>query len=958
MRAGQPALLMRLAAIAAALILLVQPTVGQEALKGLALVIGQSEYEGLAPLTNPENDARALDDLLDGLGFDVNRVLDADADDLREELEDFVKDAADADVALIYYSGHGIEVGGENYLIPIDADVSTPEAAGEKLIPLGALLDELRAKVPVTIFLLDACRTNSFPPGQLVHLPGEAAPIAVSEQGLAVTTRGGLLVEAATSPEGLGMVVGFAASPGQAALDGDGENSPYAAALLKHLGAGAYAFGDVMTMVKEEVYLETSGRQLPWTNDALRRFLYFGKAIEETGNDEALIREGRRELLLTIATAPADTRGVVESVAASENVPLDALYGMLKVLGVDTSAGPAALDKQLRDGAERVKQFMTEAPGTAKTDAELIRLSELADRAQAEGAMDVALMFRERASARADELSASRDVLEEQLREDRLEIAETYAEHGETAALVFDFRTAEEKFAEAFDEVEGWDDEKALEYKAVLASTRYWRGEKEGSVESMQLAVADYEVALKYVSRDDSPGEWAFIHRGIATAQTALAEWSGDPAQFEAAIAAFREVLAVLPPEQRVQRAITLSNLGLAYQSLAYRRIGTAELELSLEALLEAKKLVPDGETIRLLENSIGLTLGMIGFRERDEEKLRRAAAILKETIANDLEHPFDIAKVQANLGLVLTELGSLTSDPDLLQGAVEVLRQALEVQKRDTAPQDWASVEFNLGLALTNLGKVGRDETKLGEAIAAFDLALEQFERSRAPLLWAVAMRDRANAYFEVSQLTGEIEPAIVAKGGYEQALEELDRIRAPGEWSKTQTARLIALTWLGKALPDTQLVIDALEVGAEIETALTPEASPLDWATLQRHLGDLDVFLFEFEDNPLWLEPAAAAYRSGAAVAPMDSDPVLWLRLHHNLAETLGEIAARAGDPAGMDEAYEIALSAFSRGVLLDRSALHGDNVLWALGQLMTTLDSARLLLNDATAAVGAEN
>jgi tetratricopeptide (TPR) repeat protein len=685
---------------------------------------------------------------------------------------------------------------------------------------------------------------------------------------------------------------------------------------------------------------------------------YFGKAVEETGNDEALIREGRRELLLTVASTPADTRGVVESVAASENVPLDALYGMLKVLGVDTSAGAAGLDKQLRDGAERVKQFMTEASGTAKSDAELIRLSELADRAQAEGAMDVALMFRERASARADELSAARDVLEEQLREDRLEIAETYAEHGATAALVFDFRTAEEKFKDAFEEVDGWDDEKALEYKAVLASTRYWRGEKEGSVELMQGAVADYEAALKYVSREGRPGEWAVIHRGIATAQTALAEWSGDPAQFEAAIAAYREVLAVLPPEQRVQRAITLSNLGLAYQSLAYRRIGTAELDLSLGALLEAKKIIPDGETIRLLQNSIGLTLGMIGFRERDEEKLRRAAAILEATIANDLDHPFDIAKAQTNLGLVLTELGSLTNEPAVLQRAVDVLRQALEVQKRDTAPQDWASVEFNLGLALTNLGKISRDETKLGEAIAAFDLALEHFERSRAPLLWAMAMRDRADAYFELSQLSGLKEPASIANDGYELALQELDRIRAPGEWSKTQTARFVALAWLGQAKPDTQLVIDALEVGAEIETILTPEASPLDWATIKRHLGDLNLFLFHFEDRSSRLEAAAAAYRDGAAVAPVDRDPVLWLRLHHSLAETLGEIAARAGDPAGMDEAYEIALGAFSRGVLLERSELQGDNVVWDLGQLMTTLDNARLLLNEAATTAGVQN
>ena len=87
----------------------------------------------------------------------------ATAASLAREIEDFVDAAKDADVALVYYSGHGIEAGGENYLVPVDADLSTPEKAGATLIPLSALLDELAKTVPVTIVLLDACRTERVP---------------------------------------------------------------------------------------------------------------------------------------------------------------------------------------------------------------------------------------------------------------------------------------------------------------------------------------------------------------------------------------------------------------------------------------------------------------------------------------------------------------------------------------------------------------------------------------------------------------------------------------------------------------------------------------------------------------------------------------------------------------------------------------------------------------------------
>src|SRR5690348_8013296 len=111
---------MRLIRLAWLILLLASPAFADDApLRGVALVIGESGYSGsLRPLANPKGDARAMDSLLGDLGFDVTRVLDGDGRKLQTEIADFVDAAKSADVALVYYSGHGIEAGGENYMVP------------------------------------------------------------------------------------------------------------------------------------------------------------------------------------------------------------------------------------------------------------------------------------------------------------------------------------------------------------------------------------------------------------------------------------------------------------------------------------------------------------------------------------------------------------------------------------------------------------------------------------------------------------------------------------------------------------------------------------------------------------------------------------------------------------------------------------------------------------------------
>lgn len=140
----------------------------------MALVIGKSDYAVLAPLPNPGNDAGVVADMLDRLGFEVTERANRNAARLRRDLERFVEDAA-----VVYYSGHGIEAGGENWLVPVGADPSSLET-GEKLIALSPVMDRLAAAVPLTLFFLDACRTSPFAEGAALKLDGGEFPVAAA----------------------------------------------------------------------------------------------------------------------------------------------------------------------------------------------------------------------------------------------------------------------------------------------------------------------------------------------------------------------------------------------------------------------------------------------------------------------------------------------------------------------------------------------------------------------------------------------------------------------------------------------------------------------------------------------------------------------------------------------------------------------------------------------------------
>lgn len=262
--------------LAAALLCSVSPTA--LAAGRHALLIGNSAYAALPPLDNPSLDAKLLAKTLEGLGFEVEAVTDADYDGMRAAIDAFRREARDAEVALVYYAGHGVQVDGENYLLPVDAVVEGREDLRRRGLVLAFLLNEIETVAPeFGILVLDACRNNP-----VAELEAELA----QQKGRSLAPREGLAPTASAA----GLLVAYSTAPGQVALDGPaGGNSPYAEALAHYLREPGLEIGLLFRKVSERVRQATAGAQVPWTEASLTgESLVLNPAPEEAMQEDAI----------------------------------------------------------------------------------------------------------------------------------------------------------------------------------------------------------------------------------------------------------------------------------------------------------------------------------------------------------------------------------------------------------------------------------------------------------------------------------------------------------------------------------------------------------------------------------------------------------------------------------------------------------------------------------------------
>jgi uncharacterized caspase-like protein len=244
----------RLAALVAALLAFC--LAGQSAWAGrrVALVIGNSAYQNVAALTNPANDAAAITEMFKKASFDVvDSRRDLKAQEMRRALREFGDKARGADIAVVYFAGHGLEVDGINYVVPVDAVLERDADVDDEAVSLNRILLAAEPATRLRLVILDACRDNPF---------AKKMKRTIASRSLG---RGLVGVEA-NKPN---TFIAFAAKEGSTASDGDGQNSPFSAALLKHLTTPGLDIRKAFGYVRDDVMSATGDQQEPYTTNSL-----------------------------------------------------------------------------------------------------------------------------------------------------------------------------------------------------------------------------------------------------------------------------------------------------------------------------------------------------------------------------------------------------------------------------------------------------------------------------------------------------------------------------------------------------------------------------------------------------------------------------------------------------------------------------------------------------------------
>src|SRR5438552_1417848 len=259
--------------------------------KRVALVIGNSKYVSAVPLPNPANDARLIASTLRNAGFDALEGVDQDNAGMHSLIIKFTEASCNADLAVIFYAGHGMQVDGKNYLIPVDAELTSPAYLKTRTVQIDQFMAALPPDPAVGVIILDACRDNPLARTLAASLPKSRSLSA----GLAP-------VEAKSDGVGTGgILIAYATDPGAIAFDGNGVDSPYSLALAKHLTEPGVEIQSALTRVRGEVTEVTQGRQRPWHNASLGREVFLGKPIAEAAPVAAPVTDAAKT---TAAPAP------------------------------------------------------------------------------------------------------------------------------------------------------------------------------------------------------------------------------------------------------------------------------------------------------------------------------------------------------------------------------------------------------------------------------------------------------------------------------------------------------------------------------------------------------------------------------------------------------------------------------------------------------------------------------
>lgn len=281
----------------------------------VALVIGNSAYVHSPPLVNPRNDAHDIAAELRALGFQVISGFDLDKRAFEELVVQFSSALAGAKLGVFFYAGHGLQVDGVNYLVPVDAKLSTSAALDFEMVRLRLVQSLMEQATKTNVIFLDACRDNP-----LVKNLARAMGTRSTAIG-----RGLAQVDA-----GVGTLISYATQPGNVAFDGEGRNSPFSGALKRHLRDRGEDLTDILIKVRNDVMSATANKQVPWDQHALTARLFL--ADKAGGSDRPAGKRPPNSGQVAAATGSGTVGGRGTSEWATPSTPKAASSGALQAM--------------------------------------------------------------------------------------------------------------------------------------------------------------------------------------------------------------------------------------------------------------------------------------------------------------------------------------------------------------------------------------------------------------------------------------------------------------------------------------------------------------------------------------------------------------------------------------------------------------------------------------------------
>lgn len=840
--------------------------------KRVALVFAQDSYRLLRPLDNAVNDGRAIEAALDDLGFEVVSESNRDLRRMRRALEDFREDAAGADVVMVFFAGHGVEISGENRLLPIDADASSLDRLKETSLPLEDVTRMVASLGKVGLIVLDACRNDPF--GTATTTSGRGAVALAPAIARAVTPGLGRVGKAEN------VLFAFSAAPGETASDGATGNSPFTTALAKYIGTDGIEIRSVMTLVQQEVYDLSRGKQLPYVESGLPR-LFFAAS----GSNSLPERE---RLLLAMADVTPDLRVEVETVATERGIPLAPLYGALLASGMAEFDAETRSGK-LREAADAYLRVSSEIKQLAASDPAVEQLRDEAQAALSLGAFDGGREKLEAAVA-ADDVARRRLVAN---------VVERSVSQSASLYLLGGVDAAQGKLSEALVRYRT-----AADLLDELPAAMFTGKAREQQIAVLR-AIADGEMA-----RGSSAPAFEAVERLLASANLGAAKAPAD---------------AVWPHNLSLAKALQGDlwlKAGDATKAVASYREAERHAELAVSLAPSDPAWLRD---LAFVHNRIGEAFRIAGDRDAALESFSVQIAVYQRLIDSGLataESFRDFATMKVQTADMLLQMRQFGEAKKAALSAIEALEEQL-------APDPSApDAVFALGVAQEKLGDVLLAEGDLvgagntyqvrHEAIAG--LAQSQPEN----LIYRRSLSDSFQKRGDLAMAQGDLEGAATA---YDAALTVMDALgaarseNASWQFDRSIIWRKTGDLQLAKGEPARALASFQMASG-EVQTLLDKRPDVLDWRTALAALDSrMAQALLELGSR----QEAAERFRLGLErqmklLTEHDADP----RELTDIAVVNRQLAALGDAPVERLETAVQILDALSQNGLLDKKTL----------------------------------